>query len=114
MDPTQWLTRGDVARRLGVHVSTVRRMEAHGELIPVIEEDGGLRYFTLYQVMTLKRRRTRQAKAQAAEIRLAAFTLFRRGVDWRDVALRLQYDPLRVHWLWHLYSANEKEAANGK
>lgn len=53
--PGDWLTRGDVARRLGVHVSTVRRLEARGELIPHIEEDG-LRYFTLWHVAYLKKR----------------------------------------------------------
>ena len=113
MEPSQWLTRGDVARRLGVHVSTVRRLEARGELIPAIEEDGGVRYFTLWQVKTLNRRRTRKAQEQAAEIRLRAFELFRRGVDWRDVAIRLHYDPLRVRRLWHLYSAREKGAGHG-
>jgi hypothetical protein len=108
MDPNQWLTRGDVARRLGVHISTVRRLEARGELVPVIEEDGGLRYFHLYQVVMLKKGRTRKAQEQAAEVRVAAFELFRRGVDWRDVAIRLHYDPLRVHRLWRLYAAHEK------
>jgi hypothetical protein len=108
MDPNQWLTRGDVARRLGVHVSTVRRLEARGELIPAIEEDGGLRYFHLYQVMTLKKRRVRKAQGQTAEIRLTAFELFQRGVDWRDVAIRLHHDPLRVHRLWHLYSMDRR------
>lgn len=107
MDPNQWLTRGDVARRLGVHVSSVRRLEARGDLVPVIEEDGGLRYFHLYQVVALKKRRARKAQEQAVEIRLAAFELFRRGVDWRDVAIRLRYDPLRMHRLWRLYSVGE-------
>jgi MerR family regulatory protein len=110
MEPSEWLTRGDVARRLGVHVSTVRRLEARGDLIPKIEEEGGVRYFFLSQVIYLKRRRTRKVQEQAAEIRLAAFELFRRGVDWRDVAIRLHYDPLRIHRLWRLYSAHEKGA----
>jgi hypothetical protein len=108
MDPGDWLTRGDVARHLGVHVSTIRRLEARGELIPHIEEDGGLRYFTLWHVAYLKKRRARKAQKQAAEIRLAAFELFQRGVDWRDVAIRLHYDPLRVHRLWRLFTANAK------
>jgi hypothetical protein len=107
MEPSEWLTRGDVARRLGVHVSTVRRLEARGDLIPKIEEDGGVRYFFLSQVINLMRRRTRAVQDQAAEIRVAAFELFRRGIDWRDVAIRLHYDPLRIHRLWRLYSALE-------
>ena len=108
MDPALWLTRGDAARRLGVHVSTIRRLEARGELVPNIEEEGGLRYFTLWQIVQLRDRRTRKAREHAAEIRLAAFELFRRGADWRDVAIRLRYDPLRVHRLWRLYSLGEQ------
>ena len=108
MDPTQWLTRGAAARQLGVHVSTIRRLEARGELVPNIEEEGGLRYFTLWQVMELRDRRTRKARERAADIRLAAFELFHRGLDWRDVAIRLRYDPLRVHRLWRLYSLGER------
>jgi MerR HTH family regulatory protein len=108
IDSTQWLTRGRVARLLGVHVSTVRRLETRRELVPVVVNGSGLRYFTLNQVINLKRRQTRMAHDRAADIRLDAFDLFRRGVDWRDVAIRLRYDPLRVHRLWHLYSAKEK------
>ncbi|HXK19962.1 MAG TPA: MerR family transcriptional regulator [Polyangiaceae bacterium] len=104
MEPSEWLTRGDLARRLGVHVSTIRRLEARGELVPKIEEDGGIRYFTLWHLADLRGRRARKAREQDAEIRLAAFELFRRGVDWRDVAIRLHYDPLRVHRLWRVYS----------
>jgi MerR family regulatory protein len=76
MDPALWLTRGDAARRLGVHVSTIRRLEARGELVPNIEEEGGLRYFTLWQVMELRNRRARGTRDRAAEIRLAAFEPF--------------------------------------
>jgi hypothetical protein len=52
----------------------------------------------------LKERRARKKSGQAAELRLAAFRLFDRGVAWQDVALQLDYDPLRVHHLWKLYS----------
>jgi DNA-binding transcriptional MerR regulator len=97
MDPSQWLTRGDAARHLGVYVSTVRRLEARGELVPKIEEEGGLRYFTLWQVLKLKEHRARKARNRAAEMRVAAFELFQDGVDWRDVAIRLRYDPLALH-----------------
>jgi hypothetical protein len=108
MDPTQWLTRGAAARFLGVHVSTVRRLEARGELVPKLEEEGGLRYFTLWQLMKLKERRTRNARERAAEVRVTAFEMFREGIDWRDVAIRLHYDPLRVHRLWRLFTTNAK------
>lgn len=103
MDPLDWLTRGAVARALNCHVSTVRRLEAHGVLKPRIG-DGGLRYFSYRAVKDLKESRAKKKLSHAAETRLAAFELFRQGVDWRDVAIELRCDPLRVHQLWQLYS----------
>ena len=41
-------------------------------------------------------------------MRVAAFEFFQEGVDWRDVAIRLHYDPLRVHRLWRLYALEQK------
>ena len=58
--------------------------------------------------MELRDRRARNARDRVAAIRLAAFELFRRGKDWRDVAIRLHYDPLGVHRLWRLYSLGEQ------
>ena len=66
--------------------------------------DGGIRYFSYWDVKNLKERRARKKLGHAAEMRLAAFRLFERGVAWQDVALQLHYDPLRVHYLWELYS----------
>jgi hypothetical protein len=103
MDPLDWLTRGAVARELHCHVSTVRRLEASGDLKARIG-DGGIRYFSYWDVKNLKERRVRKKLGHAAEMRLAAFRLFERGVAWQDVALQLHYDPLRVHYLWELYS----------
>jgi hypothetical protein len=103
MNPLEWMTRGDVARELKCHVSSIRRLEAKGDLNPIIG-DGGVRFFRYWEVRNLKERRARKKIGHAAEMRLAAFRLFDRGVAWQDVALQLDYDPLRVHYLWKLYS----------
>ena len=100
-------TRGDVARHLGVNVSTVRRLEARGELHPAIGA-GGIRYFSVWELDEFEKRRIATARAQTIAMKLAAFELFREGVDWRDVAIKLQYDPYRVYRLWRLYCVDQK------
>ena len=101
------LTRGDVARHLGVNVSTVRRLEARGELHPAIGV-GGIRCFSVRELDEFTKRRIAAARAQTVAMKLAAFELFREGVDWRDVAIKLQYDPYRVYRLWRLYCVDQK------
>jgi hypothetical protein len=83
-------------------------MEARGELVPEIDE-AGIRWFSYYEVRTLRERRLRKKQDERAEIRIAAFELFRKGVDWRDVAIRLHYDPIRVRNLWELYSKDDDQ-----
>jgi len=100
------ITRGYVAQILGVDVSTVRRLEARGQLHPKIGR-GGIRYFEMHEVRRLKAHRLRLLDKQHVEMKLAAFALFRKGEDWRDVAIKLRYDPYRVRRLWHLYNATE-------
>jgi hypothetical protein len=104
--PERRLTRGHVARMLGVHVSAVRRLEARGDLHPEVGP-GGIRYFTVYELRDLQARRLSVTRGRSAAMRLAAFELFREGVDWRDVAIQLRYDPYRVHRLWQLYVVDE-------
>jgi hypothetical protein len=86
-------------------------MEARGELVPEIDE-AGIRWFSYYEVRALKERRLRKKQDERAEIRIAAFELFRKRVDWRDVAIRLHYDPIRVLQLWQLYSRDDEHAAD--
>lgn len=103
----QPITRGYVAQILGVDVSTVRRLEVRGQLHPRIGA-GGIRYFDRRELRRLMAHRIRTLRHRPSEIRLAAFELFREGIDWRDVAIKLRYDPYRVHRLWRLYAADEK------
>ena len=100
------ITRGYVAQILGVDVSTVRRLEARGQLHPKIGR-GGIRHFAMHEVRRLKAHRLRLLRSQHVEMKLAAFVLFRKGTDWRDAAIQLRYDPARIYRLWRLYSANE-------
>jgi hypothetical protein len=106
-DVVQHLTRGGVARFLGVNVSTVRRMEARGQLHPRIGV-GGIRYFNMHEMFRLKTDQSRTIRNRAAEKRLTAFELFREGMDWREVAIRLRYDPYRVYRLWRLFGVREE------
>jgi hypothetical protein len=99
------VTRGYVAQILGVDVSTVRRLEARGQLHPTIGR-GGIRYFEMHEVRRLKAHRLRLLRDQHVEMKLAAFVLFRKGVDWRDVAIQLHYDPGRVLRFWRLYRSS--------
>src|SRR5256885_27343 len=73
--PERRLTRGHVARMLGVHVSAVRRLEARGDLHPEIGA-GGIRYFTIYELRDLQARRLSATRGRSAAMRLAAFEPF--------------------------------------
>jgi hypothetical protein len=106
------ITRGYVAQILGVDVSTVRRLEARGQLHPKIGR-GGIRYFEMHEVRRLEAHRLRLLRSQHVEIKLAAFALFRKGADWRDVAIKLRYDPYRIHRLWRLYTTDQRISGNG-
>ena len=99
------ITRGYVAWYLGVDVSTVRRLEARGQLHPQIGA-GGIRYFDMVEVKRVRTRRQGRLADQTADVRLAAFARFQRGHDWRDVAIKLHYDPYRIYRLWRLYTSD--------
>jgi hypothetical protein len=99
------ITRGYVVWYLGVDVSTVRRLEARGQLNPRIGA-GGIRYFDMHEVKRVRTRRLGRLADQTADVRLAAFARFQRGHDWRDVAIKLHYDPYRIYRLWRLYTSD--------
>jgi hypothetical protein len=104
------ITRGYVAQILGVNVSTVRRLETRGQLHPKVGP-GGIRYFQMHEVRRLSAHRLRLLRSQSTEMKLAAFVLFRKSIDWRDVAIELRYDPHRIYRLWRLYTMNERAGA---
>lgn len=100
-----FLTRRQVARRLGLSLSTVRRMEG-GELKPIIDERG-VRYFeaTEIQAVFVRVRRMRRPDNERADgtLAAAAFTLFQSGADVVAVVKELREAPERIealfdHW----------------
>jgi hypothetical protein len=99
------LTRGQVARRLGLSLSTVRRMEGV-QLKPIVGERG-VRYFeeTEIQAVFVRVRRTRMPDDEHADgtLAAAAFTRFRDGADVVAVVEELREPPEKVerlfeHW----------------
>jgi hypothetical protein len=106
------MTRGTVAKLLGADISTVRRLEARGELHPRLGP-GGIRYFNQREVLALRVHRLR-SPSQAVETKVAAFEMFQRGVDWRDVAISLRQDPYRIYRLWRLFTIDEKTRGGHK
>jgi hypothetical protein len=96
------LTRGQVARRLGLSLSTVRRMEGV-QLKPIVGERG-VRYFeeTEIQAVFVRVRRTRMPDDEHADgtLAAAAFTLFRRGADVVAVVEELRGAPEKIEQLF--------------
>ena len=99
------LTRGQVARRLGLSLSTVRRMEGV-QLKPIVGERG-VRYFeeTEIQTVLVRVRRTRMPDDERAggALAAAAFTRFRIGADVVAVVTELRESPEKIeklfeHW----------------
>jgi hypothetical protein len=99
------LTRGEVARRLGLSLSTVRRMEGV-QLKPIVGERG-VRYFeeTEIQTVLVRVRRTRVPVDERTDgtLAAAAFTRFRNGADVVAVVTELRVAPEKIeslfeHW----------------
>jgi len=99
------LTRGEVARRLGLSLSTVRRMEGV-QLKPIVGERG-VRYFeeTEIQTVLVRGRRTRVPDDERADgaLAAAALALFRDGADVVAVVTELRETPAKIeelfeHW----------------
>ncbi|MEI9935585.1 MAG: hypothetical protein WDO69_00035 [Pseudomonadota bacterium] len=99
------LTRGEVARRLGLSLSSVRRMEGV-QLKPIVGERG-VRYFeeTEIQTVLVRVRRTRVPVDERADgtLAAAAFTRFRNGADVVAVVTELRVAPEKIeslfeHW----------------
>lgn len=99
------LTRGQVARRLGTSLSTVRRME--GEQLKAIIGPRGVHYFeeTEIQAVFVRVRRARMPENERADgtLAAAAFALFQRGADAVAVVKELREAPEKIetllgHW----------------
>jgi hypothetical protein len=96
------LTRGQVARRLGMSLSSVRRME--GEQLKPIVDARGVHHFeeTEIQAVFVRVRRARAPHDERADgaLAAAAFALFRSGADVIAVVKELREAPERIEPLF--------------
>src|SRR5258708_17717757 len=74
------IARTAVARRLGISIRTLRRLEDRGELVPRIDVEG-MRHFTTAEVEAFARSRgvKQRAETTPGEIAARAFELFEQG-----------------------------------
>lgn len=92
--PNGNLTRSKVARRLGVSVTTLRRME--GTLLHPQTGEGGVRMFDADEVeaaVIRVRRRERPEEPETGAVAAEVFTLFDEGVHPVDVIKKLLLAP---------------------
>jgi hypothetical protein len=102
-----FFTRSAVASALQVSVTTVRRWE--GTILHPDRGPDGIHRFNPKEVDALARSRpaglSRREESTPGEIAAAAFALFKKGVDPRDVVIELEQPPEVVKNLeaeWHL------------
>jgi hypothetical protein len=105
--PARKVTRSAAAAALRVSVTTVRRWE--GELLHPERGPDGVHVFDLAEIEALARQRPAQEErarnGTAGEVAAAAFALFKKGVDPRDVVIELEQPPDVIKKLqaeWHL------------
>lgn len=105
------LRRSDVARMLGISISSVRRFEWTGVLHP--KRVGKVWYFDIDEVQELPVRKPRPKKIQrqsAGQIAAAAFRRFAAGYDLRQIVEDLKVDPEEVERLYAHYERNNVRA----
>jgi hypothetical protein len=93
------LTRYQVARQLGVGITTVLRMCARGELHPRPGTNGVWRYDPA-EVVRLQAMRTDPGRRTAGQTAAAAFHMFDTGVEFKDCVIQLQLSPGEVRRLY--------------
>lgn len=98
------LTRGQVARRLGVTVTTVVRKEKSGAL-PFTIDDDGIHRFRAEDVEKVRISPTRRRKEldTPGEVAAYAFNRFRGGATARDLVVELKITPERARALFEMW-----------
>jgi hypothetical protein len=99
------LTRYQVARQLGVGVTTVLRMCARGELHPRLGANGVWRYDP-GEVVRLQGMRTDPGRRTAGQTAAAAFHMFDTGVEFKDCVILLQLSPGEVRRLYREWQSS--------
>jgi hypothetical protein len=87
--PSDGLTRYQVARQLGVGITTVLRMCARGELHPRPGANGVWRYDP-GEVIRLQAMRTDPGRRTAGKTAAPAFHMFDTGAEFKDCVIQLQ------------------------
>lgn len=95
------LTRADVARRLRVHTSSVRRWETAGLLHPSVDPNG-VHLFDHFEVEQLASTR-RPARGEAGELAARTLELFRNGMSLADVVIATRQNVGVVRRLYRLH-----------
>ncbi len=99
---TDGLTRQQVARQLGVGITTVLRMCQRGELHPKQAANGFWRYDPA-EVVRVSAQRTPPARRTAGHTSAAAFHMFETGGELKDIVMALALTPeevLRLYKYW--------------
>jgi transposase-like protein len=93
------LTRQQVARQLGVGITTVLRMCQRGELHPKQAANGVWRYDPA-EVVRLCAQRTTPGRRTLGQTTAAAYQMFDTGAELKDIVLALQIsaDEVRRHY----------------
>jgi hypothetical protein len=93
------LMRSEVARRLGVTTTTVRRLE--GTVLHPRVNEKGERLFDPSEVeRAANSRSTKPAPEASGEVAAEAFRLFRQGYDLEDIVMRLKQPPATIRYLF--------------
>ncbi len=96
------LTRDELANRLGVHKSKVRRLEKAKVLHPVLRN--GRYVFDLKEVVAYERSQRKGPPSDAGQIAGRAFHLLREGKGFRDLVIELSIEPERARELCRSYA----------
>ncbi|HVZ70927.1 MAG TPA: helix-turn-helix domain-containing protein [Polyangia bacterium] len=99
------LTRYQVARQLGVGITTVLRMCARGELHPRPGAHGVWRYDP-GEVIRVAAMRMGPGRRSAGQTAAAAFHMFDTGVEFKDCVILLQLSPGDVRRLYREWQSS--------
>ncbi|MGA2450282.1 MAG: MerR family transcriptional regulator [Polyangiaceae bacterium] len=102
--PPQQMTRHQVARRLGTHITTVRRLERSGKLNPT-RNDHGVWLFDPREVEQIASARTLAATSGAVAAKV--FQALRDGFSLRDIVIAFELPPHVVRGLYADWQAME-------
>ena len=99
------LTRYQVARQLGVGITTVLRMCKRGELHPKPGHNGIWRYDPA-EVVRLAAMRTDPGRRSVGQTAAAAFHMFDTGVEFKDCVILLQLSPGDIRRLYREWQSS--------